>query len=70
MTSAGRARCVASKRTLFNAGDIRDLEAGAHYFEAHRGLQMALQIRVQSVRFGFHSTTLLDRGRFQVGNRR
>jgi len=33
----GRARCITSKRTLFNAGDIRDLEAGARYFEAHCG---------------------------------
>jgi hypothetical protein len=37
LTSAGRARCITSKRTLFNAGDIRDLEAGARYFEAHCG---------------------------------
>ena len=37
MTAAGRARCVTSKRTLFSAGDIKDLEAGARYFEAHCG---------------------------------
>ncbi len=37
MTAAGRARCVTSKRTLFSAGDINDLEAGARYFEAHCG---------------------------------
>src|SRR3990172_9047883 len=28
LTSTGRARCITSKQTLFNAGDIRDLEAG------------------------------------------
>ena len=37
LTSAGRARCITSKRTLFNASDIADLEAGARYFEAHCG---------------------------------
>jgi len=37
LTPAGRARCVTSKRTLFNASDIADLEAGARYFEAHCG---------------------------------
>ena len=37
LTPAGRARCVTSKRTLFNASDIKDLEAGARYFEAHCG---------------------------------
>ena len=37
LTSAGRARCITGKRTLFNAGDIADLEAGARYFEAHCG---------------------------------
>ena len=37
LTPAGRARCVTSKRTLFSASDIRDLEAGARYFEAHCG---------------------------------
>ena len=37
LTSTGRARCITSKQTLFNAGDIRDLEAGARYFEAHCG---------------------------------
>ena len=31
----GRARCITSKRTLFNAGDIRDLETGARYFDEH-----------------------------------
>jgi hypothetical protein len=31
----GRARCITSKRTLFNAGDLRDLEAGARYFDEH-----------------------------------
>lgn len=35
LTPEGRARCVTSKRTLFSAGDIRDLEAGAAYFDAH-----------------------------------
>jgi hypothetical protein len=35
LTPVGRARCVTSKRTLFSAGDIRDLEAGALYFDAH-----------------------------------
>ena len=39
LTSAGRARCVTSKRTLFSAGDIKDLEAGARYFETHCGPQ-------------------------------
>jgi hypothetical protein len=39
LTPAGRARCVTSKRTLFSAGDIRDLDAGARYFEAHCGCQ-------------------------------
>lgn len=37
LTPEGRARCVTSKRTLFSAGDIRDLEAGAAYFDAHTG---------------------------------
>ena len=37
LTPAGRARCITSKRTLFNANDIADLEAGARYFEAHCG---------------------------------
>ena len=37
LPASGRARCITSKRTLFNAGDIRDLEAGARYFEAHCG---------------------------------
>ena len=37
LTSAGRARCITGKRTLFNASDIADLEAGARYFEAHCG---------------------------------
>lgn len=37
LTPVGRARCVTSKRTLFNASDIRDLEAGAKYFDAHSG---------------------------------
>ena len=35
LTEAGRARCVSSKRMLFNAGDIDDLEVGARYFEEH-----------------------------------
>jgi len=35
LTPVGRARCITSKRTLFSAGDIRDLEAGAVYFDAH-----------------------------------
>ena len=37
LTPAGRARCVTSKRTLFSASDIKDLEVGARYFEAHCG---------------------------------
>ncbi len=37
LTPAGRARCVTSKRTLFKASDIKDLEAGARYFEDHCG---------------------------------
>ena len=37
LTSTGRARCITSKRTLFNASDIADLEAGARYFEAALG---------------------------------
>ena len=37
LTPPGRARCVASKRTLFNASDIADLEAGARYFDTHCG---------------------------------
>lgn len=37
LSAPGRARCITSKRTLFNAGDIRDLEAGARYFEARCG---------------------------------
>jgi len=37
LTSAGRARCITGKRTLFNASDIADLEAGARYFDAHCG---------------------------------
>jgi len=36
-----RARCITSKRTLFNAGDIEDLEAGARYFETHCGALVA-----------------------------
>lgn len=35
LTAVGRARCVASKRTAFNANDIRDLEAGARYLDSH-----------------------------------
>ena len=35
LTPDGRARCITSKRTLFNAGHIRDLEAGARYFDEH-----------------------------------
>jgi hypothetical protein len=41
LPEAGRARCITSKRTLFNVGDIRDLEAGARYFEAHCGALVA-----------------------------
>ena len=37
LPAPGRARCITSKRTLFNAGDIQDLEEGARYFEAHCG---------------------------------
>jgi hypothetical protein len=37
LTPAGRARCITGKRTLFNANDIADLEAGARYFEAALG---------------------------------
>ena len=39
----GRARCITSKRTLFNAGDIQDLEAGARYFETRCGV-MAVSV--------------------------
>jgi hypothetical protein len=35
LTPVGRARCVATKRTAFNASDIKDLEAGALIFDAH-----------------------------------
>jgi hypothetical protein len=35
LTPVGKARCVTSKRTLFNASYIRDLETGAKYFDAH-----------------------------------
>jgi hypothetical protein len=42
LTPAGRARCVTSKRTLFSAGDIRDLDAGASFFEARCGSQDAV----------------------------
>jgi hypothetical protein len=35
LTPDARARCITSKRTLFNAGHIRDLEAGARYFDEH-----------------------------------
>ena len=35
LTAAGRARFVSSKRTLFNASDLKDLEVGARYFEEH-----------------------------------
>lgn len=35
LTPVGRARCVTSKRTLFNASDIRDLESAALYFDAN-----------------------------------
>jgi hypothetical protein len=35
LTPVGRARCVAGKRTAFNASDIKDLEAGALFFDAH-----------------------------------
>lgn len=34
LTAPGRARCVTSKRTLFNAGDRKDLAAAARYFDA------------------------------------
>lgn len=34
LPAPGRARCITSKRTLFNASDIADLEVGARYFEA------------------------------------
>jgi len=37
LSEPGRARCITSKRTLFNAGDIQDLEAGARYFETRCG---------------------------------
>jgi len=37
LTSAGRARCITGKRTLFNPSDIADLEAGARYFDAALG---------------------------------
>ncbi len=37
LSPEGRARCVASKRTLFNASNIKDLEVGARYFEEHGG---------------------------------
>lgn len=42
LTPAGRARCVTSKRTLFSARDITDLDAGARYFEAHCGSKDAV----------------------------
>ena len=35
LTPVGKARCITSKRTLFNASDITELEAGARYFDAH-----------------------------------
>ncbi|MEO8457276.1 MAG: hypothetical protein ABI559_05630 [Chloroflexota bacterium] len=35
LTPVGRAKCLTSKRTLFSASDIRDLEKGAVYFDAH-----------------------------------
>ena len=37
LPAPGRARCITSRRTLLNARDIQDLEAGARYFEAHYG---------------------------------
>jgi len=37
LSEPGRARCITSKRTLFNASDIKDLEAGARYFDARCG---------------------------------
>lgn len=37
LTPPARARCITSKRTLFNARDMADLEAGARYFDAHCG---------------------------------
>ena len=42
LPQSGRARCITSKRTLFNTGDIQDLEAGARYFDAHCGALTAL----------------------------
>ena len=39
LSEPGRARCITSKRTLFNAGDIHDLEAGARYFETRCGVE-------------------------------
>lgn len=38
LSEPGRARCITSKRTLFNEGDIQDLEAGARYFETGCGV--------------------------------
>jgi hypothetical protein len=35
LTPEGRARCITGKRTLFNASHIKDLEAGARYFDAN-----------------------------------
>ena len=32
LTESGRAQCVASKRTLFNRGDVEQLEAAARVF--------------------------------------
>jgi hypothetical protein len=37
LTAPGRARCVTSKQTLFNAADRKDLEVAARYFDAHCG---------------------------------
>lgn len=35
LTAPARARCITSKQTLFNAGDRKDLETAARYFDAH-----------------------------------
>jgi len=34
LTPVGRARCVATKRTAFNASDVKDLEAAARYLDS------------------------------------
>ena len=37
MTAQGRAACIRSKKTLFNVGDVEQLEVAGRDFDAHLG---------------------------------